>query len=97
MSTNVPPSGTRWHSVEVTTFDGDGSGNAKKRTVEGDDVWCAAALRALADQLDPPKPPRPGLRDVARDAGSQVRRGQGGMVVLPQASDVPRNNPMSLQ
>ena len=97
MSTNVPQTGARWHSVEVTTFDGDGSGNAKKRTVEGDDVWCAAALRALADQLDPPKPPRQSLRDVMTGVSDSARRGGGGMVVMPQASDVPRNNPMSLQ
>ncbi len=93
MNAPAPQPGARWHSVEVTTA--DGSGDPRKRTVEGDDVWVAAALRALADQLDPPKPPRPGLRDVPRDSGAMVRRGPAGMVALPPPSDGPRGDPMS--
>lgn len=95
MSANIPLSDTKWHTVELMSV--STQGDMIKRSIEGDGVFVAAGLRALADQLDPPKPPRPGLHDWARDAGSQVRRSPGGVVVVPQAPDVTRGDPMSLQ
>jgi hypothetical protein len=92
----LPPAGTVWHRVEViiTTHP---SGESLKRIVEGDDTWVAASLRVLADQLDPPKPPRPNLRTQPDPAaGGMVRRGpQGGLVSVPPPSGTGRNDPMS--
>lgn len=47
----------RWHVVEIDTTGLDGTHSMRR--VEGDDAWVAAALRALANQLDPPPPPAP--------------------------------------
>ena len=98
MSENPPSDqpGPVSHRVEVTTT--DQHGKEFKRLVEGDDTWVAASLRALADKLDPPKPPRPNLRmqpDPA--AGGMVRRGPGGGLVSvpPSPSGVMINDPMS--
>lgn len=90
------PADTVWHRVEVvTTRPHD---EPLRRIVEGDGAWVAASLRALADQLDPPKPPRPNLRmqpDPA--AGGMVRRGPGGALVSvpPSPSGTMINDPMS--
>lgn len=51
------PREERWHTVEVDTT--ELSGGHTRRRVEGDDVLVAAALRAIANQLDPPPPPAP--------------------------------------
>ena len=48
--------GVAWHRVEVRSTSADGL-ETLDRAVEGDDTWVAASLRALADQLDPPKRP----------------------------------------
>lgn len=94
-SSALPPAGTAWHRVEVITT--HPSGESLKRIVEGDDTWVAASLRALADKLDPPKPPRPGLRTQPDPAaGGMVRRGPGGgLVSVPPPSGAMINNPMS--
>jgi hypothetical protein len=92
---NIPQPGVVWYRVEVVTT--HPHGEPLKRTVEGDDTWVAASLRALADKLDPPKPPRPGLRQPEPGAGSMVRRTPGGLVALPPPSDVSRRDPMSIQ
>ncbi len=44
----------RSHEVTIETF---GVVGLRRRVVAGDDSWVAAALRAYADQIDPPKPP----------------------------------------
>lgn len=91
----LPPARADWHRVEVTTT--NQYGDQIRRTVEGDDTWVAASLRALADKLDPPKPPRPGLRTQSDPAaGGMVRRGPGGALVsVPPPSGVGRSDPMS--
>lgn len=88
------PSGENWHHVTVTTT--DRYGQTRTRTVEGDDAWVSASLRALADRLDPPKA-RPTLRQpVDPGAANMVRRGPtGGLVSVPPAPDGPRTDPMS--
>lgn len=91
----LPPAGAIWHRVEVVTT--GPYGEPIRRTVEGDDTWVAASLRALADKLDPPKPPRPNLRTQPDPAaGGMVRRGPGGgLVSVPPPSGAMINNPMS--
>jgi hypothetical protein len=54
MNASTPPPDSKWHKVEVTSV--DTYGDSVKRTTEGDGVFVAAGLRALANQLDPPKP-----------------------------------------
>lgn len=78
----VPPK-VRWHRVEVRSTSPDGE--TLDRAVEGDDAWVAASLRALADQLDPPKPPRPNMRggDLTTDAAARLRK--PGTVSSPSA------------
>lgn len=98
MNENIPSGqpGPFSHRVEVTTT--DQYGKEFKRLVEGDDTWVAASLRALADKLDPPKPPRP-TRLTDPGTGNLVRRGPGGAglvsVSAPPPSGMVMNDPMS--
>lgn len=68
------PREARWHAVEIDTT--ELSGHHFWRKVEGDDVWVASALRALANQLDPPPLPvvpkklTRGTESAWREAGS---------------------------
>ena len=87
----TPFDGPRWHRVLVTTEE-PGAVRPVSQTTEGGDAVTAAWLRAVADQIDPPKPPRPNLRE---DGGSrrgpiiQERRVPGQVAVLPQSGDAP--------
>jgi hypothetical protein len=83
---------TDWHRVQVATT--DSYGEVLTRTVEGDDAWVAASLRALADRLDPPKPSRPGLREAVQGTRPTLRS-PGGMVAPPPTYGMRRADPMS--
>lgn len=69
---HCPPTkrGVAWHRVEVRSTSADGL-ETLDRAVEGDDAWVAASLRALADQLDPPK--RPTRTDALSSRGDAAR------------------------
>lgn len=88
-----PFDGPRWHRISVET-DEPGLAHTLRQSAEGGDAVTAAWLRAYADQIDPPKPPRPVLRDDARPRGPviQERRVPGQVAALPQPSDAPRVN-----
>jgi hypothetical protein len=82
--------GIRWHRVEVHSTSANGL-EALDRAVEGDDAWVAASLRALADQLDPPK--RPTRADALSSRGDAARdmapRRAGAVITsLPQPQPV---------
>jgi hypothetical protein len=62
--------GIRWHRVQVHSTSANGL-ETLDRAVEGDDAWVAASLRALADQLDPPK--RPTRADALSSRGDATR------------------------
>lgn len=82
---HCPRPKVRWHRVTVASTSPDGE--TLDRAVEGDDAWVAASLRALADQLDPPKPPRPTHRgDVTNDAAARLRK--PGTVTSPGVVEV---------
>jgi hypothetical protein len=50
----------RQHEVEiVTTHPADSLVDVDRQKVVGGDAWVAAALRAFANQIDPPPPPAP--------------------------------------
>jgi hypothetical protein len=80
--------GIRWHRVQVHSTSANGL-ETLDRAVEGDDAWVAASLRALADQLDPPKRPTrlDGLtpREAARDMAP--RRPGAVISTLPAPGD----------
>jgi len=86
-----PFDGPRWHRITVET-DEPGVAHTVRQSTEGGDAVTAAWLRAYADQIDPPKPARPNLRE---DGGGrrgpiiQERRVPGQVAVLPQVGDAP--------
>lgn len=86
---HCPRPKVRWHRVTVASTSPDGE--TLDRAVEGDDAWVAASLRALADQLDPPKRPTrdmsmSGRGDVTNDAAARLRK--PGTVTSPGVVDV---------
>jgi hypothetical protein len=86
----APPS-LRWHRVTVETTGPEPGARPMRQSAEGGDAVTAAWLRAYADQIDPPKPVRPVMRDDARPRGPiiQERRVPGAVAALPQPGDVP--------
>lgn len=94
----VPPfDGPRWHRISVET-DEPGLRHTMRQSTEGGDAVTAAWLRAVADQIDPPKPPRPVTRGDSMNMGRPLVRdtsvGQGR--ILPMPTDLPpRRDPMS--
>ncbi len=78
-----------WHTAEVRVYDRDGAGNGRTLVhVEGDARSVAAALRSVADRIDPPKPPRPALRGPIADTLAVVNASS------PPAGDRVMNGPM---
>lgn len=88
------PRGIRWHRVEVHTTSADHL-ETLDRAVEGDDAWVAASLRALADQLDPPRPTTRGNALTGRgDAARDMAPRRAGSVVT-NISSPPADNGMA--
>lgn len=75
------PRGERWHAVEVDTT--ELSGGHTRRRVDGDDVLVAAALRAIANQLDPLPPPVPPKKVTRGTESAWQEAGSSPAVVCP--------------
>jgi hypothetical protein len=87
-----------WHDVKIVST--SPNGDTRQYASSGPDEWVAASLRALADQLCPPKPPTPALRPAVRAPEAAPQPSRPGAVALPPPTDVPRgrrwgNGPMS--